>query len=319
MWKFRTPKTAPEIRAVVDSLRAGRCPDRAAIQTLLQHRHAAIPTLKALVEDACRWRHVPDARAEASRHAIFLLAALEASEGLDPLVRLLRKSDDFIEDFFGDLLTECLPWALARLARHRPEALRHLMDDHSLDHFIRGAALRGFVAQAMLWPDERPRVIRELDEMLGAAAEEPDPDWNALLVSDVADLAPPELREKVNALFERQAVELTFITRDDVDRAYAHPDPTKQMTETLDVFSLYAQYRGLLGWNDPEIAAQRDAQEADSALDGGDDVLQAEASVSPPVRAVKIGRNQPCPCGSGVKYKKCCLGSGNVVATSRAD
>ena len=21
----------------------------------------------------------------------------------------------------------------------------------------------------------------------------------------------------------------------------------------------------------------------------------------------KIGRNQPCPCGSGLKYKKCCL------------
>ena len=22
---------------------------------------------------------------------------------------------------------------------------------------------------------------------------------------------------------------------------------------------------------------------------------------------MKIGRNQPCPCGSGKKYKKCCL------------
>ncbi|WP_320041797.1 SEC-C metal-binding domain-containing protein [uncultured Desulfobacter sp.] len=22
----------------------------------------------------------------------------------------------------------------------------------------------------------------------------------------------------------------------------------------------------------------------------------------------KIGRNTPCPCGSGKKYKKCCLG-----------
>lgn len=21
----------------------------------------------------------------------------------------------------------------------------------------------------------------------------------------------------------------------------------------------------------------------------------------------KVGRNQPCPCGSGKKYKKCCL------------
>jgi SEC-C motif-containing protein len=25
-----------------------------------------------------------------------------------------------------------------------------------------------------------------------------------------------------------------------------------------------------------------------------------------PVRVAKIGRNEPCPCGSGAKYKKCC-------------
>lgn len=29
-----------------------------------------------------------------------------------------------------------------------------------------------------------------------------------------------------------------------------------------------------------------------------------------PARAmVKVGRNDPCPCGSGKKYKKCCLKS----------
>ena len=27
---------------------------------------------------------------------------------------------------------------------------------------------------------------------------------------------------------------------------------------------------------------------------------------SAPVKAVKIGRNVPCPCGSGKKFKKCC-------------
>jgi SEC-C motif-containing protein len=27
---------------------------------------------------------------------------------------------------------------------------------------------------------------------------------------------------------------------------------------------------------------------------------------SPPVNTSKIGRNEPCPCGSGSKYKKCC-------------
>jgi uncharacterized protein len=26
-----------------------------------------------------------------------------------------------------------------------------------------------------------------------------------------------------------------------------------------------------------------------------------------PARRTRIGRNDPCPCGSGKKYKKCCL------------
>jgi uncharacterized protein YecA (UPF0149 family) len=26
-----------------------------------------------------------------------------------------------------------------------------------------------------------------------------------------------------------------------------------------------------------------------------------------PLRRHKVGRNDPCPCGSGKKYKKCCL------------
>lgn len=31
-----------------------------------------------------------------------------------------------------------------------------------------------------------------------------------------------------------------------------------------------------------------------------------EEPKEPYVRDVKIGRNDPCPCGSGKKYKKCC-------------
>jgi methionyl aminopeptidase len=29
-------------------------------------------------------------------------------------------------------------------------------------------------------------------------------------------------------------------------------------------------------------------------------------------KSEKFGRNDPCPCGSGLKYKKCCLGNGEV-------
>lgn len=30
------------------------------------------------------------------------------------------------------------------------------------------------------------------------------------------------------------------------------------------------------------------------------------SSINIPIRVIKIGRNDPCPCGSGKKYKKCC-------------
>ena len=33
-----------------------------------------------------------------------------------------------------------------------------------------------------------------------------------------------------------------------------------------------------------------------------------EKTGAPTKPTVKIGRNEPCPCGSGLKYKKCCLG-----------
>ena len=30
----------------------------------------------------------------------------------------------------------------------------------------------------------------------------------------------------------------------------------------------------------------------------------------PVIKGKKIGRNEMCPCGSGKKFKKCCLGKG---------
>ena len=35
----------------------------------------------------------------------------------------------------------------------------------------------------------------------------------------------------------------------------------------------------------------------------------------PIVKDYKVGRNDPCPCGSGLKYKNCCLDSGKYEST----
>jgi uncharacterized protein YchJ len=48
-------------------------------------------------------------------------------------------------------------------------------------------------------------------------------------------------------------------------------------------------------------------------LDRLTEIVEALDAARPsirPTRATKVGRNAPCPCGSGRKYKKCC-GSGS--------
>ncbi|MDA1018016.1 MAG: SEC-C metal-binding domain-containing protein [Planctomycetota bacterium] len=63
---------------------------------------------------------------------------------------------------------------------------------------------------------------------------------------------------------------------------------------------------------------EHDWDDDDAASDHEDDLKHAAAGVVPPLpgspnrlanRSAKVGRNDPCPCGSGKKYKKCCMDS----------
>jgi hypothetical protein len=42
--------------------------------------------------------------------------------------------------------------------------------------------------------------------------------------------------------------------------------------------------------------------------------IRARFEAGPPARSTKVGRNEPCPCGSGKKYKKCCIDKPQVPA-----
>ena len=54
----------------------------------------------------------------------------------------------------------------------------------------------------------------------------------------------------------------------------------------------------LTGWQEPEEFAEEDEIEPDHKLW---EKLDREKEVEAPQ---KVGRNDPCPCGSGKKYKK---------------
>jgi hypothetical protein len=52
---------------------------------------------------------------------------------------------------------------------------------------------------------------------------------------------------------------------------------------------------------------------------GSDWMLEPPLSMEPVVHGPKVGRNEPCPCGSGKKYKKCCLAKDEAARRGRGD
>lgn len=54
--------------------------------------------------------------------------------------------------------------------------------------------------------------------------------------------------------------------------------------------------------SDEMDVATKDMQAPQPVLPTLDSLLGGKAAHK------KVGRNDPCPCGSGLKYKKCCLG-----------
>ncbi len=94
-------------------------------------------------------------------------------------------------------------------------------------------------------------------------------------------------------------------------RAYAQRDPVVEYKfEAMDMFDeMIASIKeetvtGLFHVRPEATIERKQVAKPIAENHGGDGSLQKK----PVVKADKIGRNDPCPCGSGKKYKHCCLG-----------
>jgi hypothetical protein len=124
------------------------------------------------------------------------------------------------------------------------------------------------------------------DRILAAVLRvyEDDPEYGAMLLADYGDASVlPRLQQDIEALT---------------------PDFDSMASRDL-FFTLTTAFEDLGGELPPELQARVDGWFA-----------QWEARREPPPKWVvaspgpKVGRNDPCPCGSGKKFKKCCLDAG---------
>ena len=245
-------------------------------------------------------------------HAAMILGLIAQENAGLLLVELMRRMSIEEDDDLQDWLVGEWPALFANKPQSVMPPLMALCGDRNLDWYVRANAVEPVLANAARQGD------KALDDTLAwvatIAADEQE-DWQLRLCygNSLLDFAREAHRPLVEDLARRQVRGLSaHFVLDDVSRAYAkgHDDPAwAGHGNPWKFYSPEAITARQKRWAEEREHSHHstddEAEEHDHSHDSTDDEV---AYASPYVRdAPKIGRNDPCPCGSGRKYKKCCL------------
>ncbi len=238
-------------------------------------------------------------------HAIFLLAEVGATQLLPKVLDILAQSQGFLQYYFDDVMAEYLWLALYKLGSSQPEVLKEFMLRPGVYTFSRSAVADVMAQVGHHHPERREEVLSWFEEVLEFYAKSA-PDANvvdslvtALMIAHLIDLRATALLPLIGKLYKRGYVEEDLngdmkTIRISIDTPYSDDDYIKWSIRPME-----AHYEIIAESREPEL------DDAISFFDGDSDNYFAPSK--PFVQENKVGRNEPCPCGSGLKYKKCCL------------
>jgi hypothetical protein len=262
---------------------------------------------------AARNGEVPEGNAHL--FALFLLAEFRAREALPAILEAISLPGELPFDLFGDTITEDVGRILAALV-DSPETLDALIRNGELNEYVRWEAAGTYLHLVRDGRLTREEAVARLHGHLREAIAGGDAVIAEGLVSELISYSPSEAIDDIREAFERELIDPLMISLEEVEKciaqgkdarlqdSFAHCRPTG-IEDTVE------ELRGWWQFDEPErsFPPEIDDDLGDFGLDDEDDGdYTALREVSSTIRHTtpRVGRNDPCPCGSGRKFKKCC-------------
>ena len=296
-------------------------------QMLLLPRETLIPDLHKVVYDSvARYQYFSDeiewdsTTHEFLTHALLLLTELKSEESIKVLLDLLRQDEEYLEFWFGDSLTEEFWEYIFVLGIHKLDAFKSFLFEPNHYRFSRAIISEVVTQIALHYPERKNEIINwfksVIEEILIRKDDNNilDTDWVGFLISDILDLGEDakELMPFIKELFNHELVsEDVCGSYEDIVKDIKNPEYSyDRKKEILDnIFSRYENIIASWHYYADEDDLEEEEEEKFVSIDDYNKPYYQEEINSPIVNTSKIGRNDLCPCGSGKKYKKCCLGN----------
>lgn len=265
---------------------------------------AMLPLLENYLADEANWSNTASSgQWWGLLHCVFILGAMETPRAAKPLLEALSRMGENENDPAWEWFSGYWP-ALFRgkFAAVLPE-LEHLMQDRTKTWFTRIHALYCITAAAQ---EQGTKALEQnLDRVAALAADRSDDNiFRASAASLLLSFPRARHQDLLEELIRTQVVDPDFpeFNLNDIKEALAEGDQPE-----------WEQFNNPLSFYDAEEIRKRQERWEEEALEENEDwnvpLSESRTSSTTYMRTTpKVGRNDPCPCGSGKKYKKCCLG-----------
>ncbi len=294
-----------------------------AVEEAVRRKDEIAPFLLEAVEKA-----IARARAEDIDHAVllhvyalYLLAQFRDTRAYPLAVELCRLPGEKADMLLGETIADGIDRILASVCGGDIAPIQSIVEDPSADEYARGSALHALCILVHEGVLPRAELISYFGDLFhGKLERTPSHVWDEL-VDEAIELHAKSLEPEIQAAFDEELGEEGFSSPSDMRKTFATQEETVLAQSKKECQGLIDDAVEEMAWWHCFGGEEEDEGEEDGDLDESDMTVEedkpgfplfTEKAIGPAVKpGPSIGRNSPCPCGSGKKYKKCC-GAGDA-------
>lgn len=275
-----------------------------ALEWARTNKAQATPAMLAMLTACTKPGDLSDRELSGAFFALIMLAEWREPRAW-PLVCALARNGDRLDEILGDFGADYLHRLLVAVYEGDGDGLFAIVADPTVDPFMRGAFLLAWRWHALQHRVDRKKAFDALLGLQGTISDDEanDPvwfEWTQALITFDPDAAMPLLRAALDNDAAEDAAAAVQEYEDEAAAWRADPDGQREtfLTENAppdDAIGTIVRWEQSVG----EELAEDEREVEDERGTNGD---------APAVNQFRdVGRNDPCPCGSGKKFKRCCL------------
>jgi hypothetical protein len=229
-------------------------------------------------------------------YALFLVKEIDAENQLDTILDILKWDEDKIDFWFGDLFTEYYWSLICHFGKYQIETLTEFLKLEEIETFSKEQVALALFQIYLKTPEQQSNITAiwtELLEFYNAIPENSESIDTTYLAFFTSYIYQPDdyQKELIKKLYDKGYID--FSINGDYDELFEILETEKKCKTIFDVNHDFIEFE-----NRPQRNYDTEILEAFNEF---------KNNQTPVILEKKVNRNDPCPCGSGKKYKKCCL------------